>query len=129
MSTWWWSTACSRAASVGYGLRAAPAGPVMALIRAARAAAAPVLSLDVPSGVDADSGETPGFAVRAARTLTLALPKPGLRREQAGELWLADLGIPPGVFARAGVAFDSRFGPHFGAASQIRLRYPGEEGV
>ena len=115
-------------AVVGYGLHDAPRGPVMALIRAAQAAFAPVLSLDVPSGVDADSGETPGFAVQAARTLTLALPKRGLRREQAGDLWLADIGIPPGVFARAGVAFDTRFGPHFGPATQIRLRYPGEEG-
>lgn len=113
-------------AVVGYGLREAPTGPVMALIRAAQAATAPVISLDVPSGVDADSGDTPGFAVRATRTLTLALPKPGLRREQAGDLWLADLGIPPGVFARAGLAFDSRFGPHFGRATQIRLRYPDE---
>ncbi len=115
-------------AVVGYGLREAPRGPVMALIRAAQAASAPVLSLDVPSGVDADSGEAPGFAVRATRTLTLALPKTGLRREHAGDLWLADLGIPPGVFARAGIAFDSRFGPHFGRAGRIRLRYPGEEG-
>ena len=107
-------------AVVGYSLRDAPRGPVMALIRAAQAASGPVLSLDVPSGVDADSGETLGVAVRPAATLTLALPKRGLRAENAGELWLADLGIPPGVYARAGLAFE----PPFGAASRVRLRYP-----
>lgn len=110
-------------AIVGCGLRGAPAGPQLALIRAAQAAAAPVLSLDVPSGVDPDTGEVPGVAVRAARTLALALPKRGLRRANAGELWLADLGIPPGVFARAGLAFPSPFGPR----SQVPLRYPDED--
>ena len=107
-------------AVVGYSLRGAPRGPVMALIRAAAAATAPVLSLDVPSGVDADTGETPGVAVRPQATLTLALPKRGLRVEIAGELWLADLGIPPGVYARAGIAFQ----PPFGASPRVRLRYP-----
>lgn len=109
-------------AVIGYGLDGPPRGPVMALIRAAEAAPAPVLSLDVPSGIDPDSGEAPGVAVHPAATLTLALPKPGLRAENAGDLWLADLGIPPGVFARAGLAFD----PPFGATSRVRLRYPGE---
>ena len=109
-------------AIIGYSLRDAPVGPGMALIRAAQAAAAPVLSLDVPSGIDPDSGEAPGVAVRPARTLTLALPKQGMRRERCGDLWLADLGIPPGVFARAGLAFKSPFGDR----SQIELGYPGE---
>lgn len=110
-------------AVIGYSLRDAPAGPAMALIRATQAAAAPVLSLDVPSGLDPDEGTSPGVAVRPDRTLTLALPKRGLRRENAGELRLADLGIPPGVYARAGLAFASPFG----AESQVPLRYPGEE--
>ena len=54
------------------------------------------------------------------RTVTLGLPKRGLTQENAGELWVADLGIPPGVFARAGVAF----APFFGAASCVPLAYP-----
>jgi NAD(P)H-hydrate epimerase len=109
-------------AVIGYSLRDVPAGPAMALIRASQAAAAPVLSLDVPSGLDPDTGEAPGVAVRPERTLTLALPKLGLRRDNAGDLWLGDLGIPPGVYARAGLAFASPFGPR----SQIELRYPDE---
>ena len=109
-------------AVIGTGLQDAPRARQMALVRAAQAASGPVLSLDVPSGVNADSGETPGFAVLPARTLTLGLPKQGLTRENAGELWLADLGIPPGVFARAGVSFS----PIFGRETRLRLRYPGE---
>ncbi|MEE8421483.1 MAG: NAD(P)H-hydrate epimerase [Dehalococcoidia bacterium] len=112
-------------AVIGYSLRDAPRGPVMGLIRAAEAAAAPVLSLDVPSGIDPDSGEAPGVAVHPSVTLTLALPKRGLREENAGELWLADLGIPPGVYARAGLAFE----PPFGAEGCVRLRYPEEATV
>lgn len=109
-------------AVIGTGLQDAPRARQMALIRAAQAASGPVISLDVPSGLNADSGETPGFAVQPTRTLTLALPKQGLTRENAGELWLADLGIPPGVFARAGIAFS----PVFGKETRLQLRYPGE---
>jgi NAD(P)H-hydrate epimerase len=107
-------------AVIGYGLDGPPRIGQMALIRAANASSVPVLSLDMPSGVDGDTGETPGVAVRAARTLTLALPKRGLAEESAGDLWLADLGIPPGVFARAGIAF----APFFGGSDRVRLRYP-----
>jgi len=107
-------------AVVGYSLDGAPRARQMALIRASQAVGVPVLSLDVPSGVDADSGDAPGVAVRPTRTLTLALPKGGLSEENAGELWLADLGIPPGVYARAGIAFE----PIFGRDTRVRLRYP-----
>ena len=107
-------------AVVGYSLDGAPRARQMALIRASQAVGVPVLSLDVPSGVDADSGEAPGVVVRPTRTLTLALPKVGLTEANAGELWLADLGIPPGVYARAGIAFE----PLFGRKTRIRLEYP-----
>lgn len=110
-------------AIVGYALAGPPRGPVMALVRAANATPAPTLSLDLPSGVDADSGEAPGVCVEAAATVTLALPKLGLRREHAGDLWLADLGIPPGVYARAGIAFR----PFLDFGSRLPLRYPGED--
>jgi NAD(P)H-hydrate epimerase len=109
-------------AVLGYGVQGAPRGPVMGLIRAAMAAER-VLSLDLPSGIDADSGEAEGFAVSPERTLTLALPKTGLRSDNAGELWLADLGIPPGVYARAGVVSH----PIFGNQTRARLRYPASD--
>ena len=53
----------------GIGLRRAPDDAAAALVTAMNETAAPVLALDVPSGVDADTGHVPGVAVGAARTL------------------------------------------------------------
>jgi NAD(P)H-hydrate epimerase len=108
-------------AVVGYGLAGAPRGRAAARIDACNAAAAPVLSLDVPSGVDATTGETPGAAVDPDHVLTLALPKTGLAGLAGlvdGALWLADLGIPREVFRRAGVDYVQPFA----GRSRIRLR-------
>ena len=62
----------------------------------------PVLSLDVPSGVDADTGAIVGAAIRAETTVTFIAHKPGLLTGAAvnyvGRLVLADLGAPPAVF-------------------------------
>jgi ADP-dependent NAD(P)H-hydrate dehydratase / NAD(P)H-hydrate epimerase len=60
-------------------------------------AGAPVLAIDIPSGVDADSGEASGAAVRADRTVTFAALKPGLLQGDgpacSGEVEVADIGI------------------------------------
>lgn len=57
-----------------------------------------VISIDVPSGLDATSGRTCGVAVRASTTVTMGLPKTGLVRadgiEQSGRIRVADIGIP-----------------------------------
>jgi len=99
-------------ALVGYGLSGAPRGSAAALIEHTAATDSPVVSLDVPSGVDATTGETPGVAVDPARTLTLALPKTGLS-ECSGSLWLGDLGIPPAVYDAAGIEYSQPFGESF----------------
>jgi hydroxyethylthiazole kinase-like uncharacterized protein yjeF len=56
-----------------------------------------VLSIDIPSGVDADSGEAPGDAVQADRTVTFAALKPGLLQSDgavcSGLVEVADIGI------------------------------------
>ena len=97
-------------AVIGYGLDGAPRGAAERLIDIANGLDAPTLSLDVPSGLDADSGHAPGAVVRAAATLTLALPKVGLRAESAaavvGELWLGDLGVPPELYRGSGLGYD-----------------------
>lgn len=90
-------------ALIGYGLTGAPHGSVAELIAAINESSTDVISLDVPSGLDADTGNTPGPAVVASETLTLALPKRGLTASAAGDVWLGDLGIPVGVYARVGV--------------------------
>ena len=101
-------------ALIGYSLRGAPTGVGAELIEWVASVDAPILSLDVPSGLEATTGETPGAVVAADRTLTLALPKTGLCHPAAGALTLGDIGIPAEVYRRAGVA---------GAADVFRDRY------
>lgn len=90
-------------AVLGYSLAGAPHGIASDLIGWMSGGDAPVLALDVPSGVDAASGESPGAHVCAATTMTLALPKTGLDVAAVGDLWVADIGIPRSVLQRAGV--------------------------
>jgi NAD(P)H-hydrate epimerase len=92
-------------ALIGYSLRGAPRGRVAELIECCSEHAARVVSLDLPSGLDATTGEAPGVVVQPERTLTLALPKTGLRALQ-GQLYLADIGIPPAVYRRLGLTFE-----------------------
>lgn len=95
-------------ALIGYSLRGAPRGRTAELIALCNRYAYRVLSLDVPSGLDATTGEAPGMMVQPERTLTLALPKTGLQGAP-GELYLADIGIPPAVYERLGLAYQVPF--------------------
>ncbi len=95
-------------ALIGYGLRGAPKGRTAELIELCLQQAARVLSLDVPSGLNATTGEAPGPAISPDRTLTLALPKTGLR-SVPGDLYLADIGIPPEVYHPLGISFEPFF--------------------
>ncbi len=104
-------------ALIGYSLGGSPRGAAAAMIEWTSDRSTPVVSLDVPSGVDATTGATPGQHVRAEVTLTLALPKTGLDEDAIGELWLADIGIPEIVYRRLGLAVPAMFG----SAYRIRL--------
>ena len=91
-------------ALLGLGANRPPQGALLAAIRALRAGAAPVLAVDLPSGLDADTGAVLGEAVvQAAHTLALLQLKPGLftaqGRDAAGTVWWSDLGVeaPAGV--------------------------------
>lgn len=84
-------------ALVGYGLDGPLSGTTGKLAAAASAASGPVVSLDVPSGVDATTGERPGAAVDPDSVVTLALPKTGVAPVDC-ELSLADIGLPAGVY-------------------------------
>ena len=96
-------------ALIGYSLRGPPRGAAAELIRWANGCAAPIVALDLPSGLDATSGEAPGDAIRARTTMTLALPKTGLFVAQVGRLLLADIGIPEGAYRRLGVPYSTPF--------------------
>jgi NAD(P)H-hydrate epimerase len=90
-------------ALVGYSLGGPPRGTVGDLVSWADEFEAPVVALDVPSGVHATTGDTPGAKVMATETLTLALPKTGLDVGAVGRLVLADIGIPAETYRRAGL--------------------------
>ncbi|MGF6711926.1 hydroxyethylthiazole kinase-like uncharacterized protein yjeF [Luteibacter sp. W1I16] len=84
----------------GTGLNRAPAGDAAGAIEAINASGLPVLALDVPSGLSADTGACPGVAVHATATASFIVHKRGLhtyRAEVAGELELFDLDLPPSV--------------------------------
>ena len=100
-------------ALIGYSLDGAPTGRAAGLIQEIQAAGTTVVSLDVPSGVDVDTGRAPGVAVTAAGTVTLAAPKVGLLDSPyVGELVVADISVPPSVFRRLGLEMpDDVFGP------------------
>ncbi len=89
---------------IGYSLKGAPREPIANLIRATNAIDCPILSLDTPSGLDTATGIASDPTIRAAATMTLALPKEGLRHESArsvvGELYLANISVPPGLYAQ-----------------------------
>ncbi len=80
----------------GIGLKRPLAGVHAALVGRINALRASVLSLDVPSGIDADTGAVLGCAVRATRTITFIAHKPGLLTldgpDHCGDLCLAALG-------------------------------------
>lgn len=100
-------------ALIGYSLQSVPQGIFADLIRWANTTRAPIISLDVPSGMDSTTGATPGEFIRPPCTMTLALPKCGLARAEVGELILADIGIPEETFRRASVPYSSPFGNRF----------------
>jgi NAD(P)H-hydrate epimerase len=94
-------------ALLGTGLTRAPEGRIAEWIQAIEESGRQVVSVDVPSGLDADTGTVPGVCVTASVTVTLAIPKPGLLTgegpSRAGEVWVADIGIPFEAYESLGV--------------------------
>jgi len=98
---------------IGYSLSGAPRGTAADLIRWVNAGRVPVLALDIPSGLDSTTGNPYDPCVRATATMTLALPKLGLRDPRArlyvGELYLADISVPPRLYALLGLHVGALF--------------------
>ena len=82
----------------GTGLRRPLAAPYPAVVEAVGASGARVLALDLPSGLDADSGAVLGAAVEADVTVTFVAAKPGFHRGEGparcGRVVVAEIGIP-----------------------------------
>ena len=85
----------------GTGLRGAVRNPIATVINAINRLPTPILSVDLPSGLDADTGHPLGVCVQADRTVTIGLPKRGLLMhpgaELVGKLEVVDIGFPEQV--------------------------------
>ena len=100
-------------ALIGYGIKGDPKGEFAHTVSVANRSKRPIVSLDIPSGLDPTTGKPYNPCIKADATVTLALPKTGLLEEQAagyvGSLWLADIGVPPEVYSRIGLKGDNPF--------------------
>jgi len=99
-------------AILGTGLARPVTGELGAVIEAVNAAQRPVIAVDIPSGLDATTGLPSGAAIRADLTVTFVGRKLGLYLGEgpahAGVVEFSDLGIPPAVVERAGLAGEAR---------------------
>lgn len=98
----------------GYGLSGAPKGiPARVIREILNSQNGNVLSLDVPSGLDSTNGSFAETCILAMATMTLALPKTGLLvpqvRHYVGELYLADIGVPPTLYEHIGLTLKPLF--------------------
>ena len=92
---------------IGYSLSGPPRGIAKKLIQWTHFQSAPILSLDVPSGINTASGTASRPSIKATATMTLALPKRGFDspdlKPQIGELYLADISVPPEIYVKLGI--------------------------
>lgn len=91
-------------ALLGYNIQGDVDETIKEIINAVNSSGKKILSLDIPSGLNPDTGSPMGTSIKATTTLTLAAPKTGLLRNEAkeyvGDLFLADIGIPQEVFKK-----------------------------
>lgn len=94
-------------AILGYGINREAQGVTAEIINLINQCNLPVISLDIPSGIEASGGKVYEPAVRASETLTLALPKRGMYAPQArrlcGDIYLADISVPPLLYNQLGI--------------------------
>jgi NAD(P)H-hydrate epimerase len=90
---------------LGTGITRPVDGLYAAAIEAVNAAGKPVLALDIPSGVNGDTGQVMGVAIRADHTVTFGLPKSGNLLypgyEHGGRLWVSHISFPPALVESA----------------------------
>ena len=110
-------------ALLGIGATRPPEGRMAAWVAHMNGASAPILAIDVPTGLNADTGDCPGPVVRAHTTLSLLTLKPGLftahGRDAAGRVWLDALQVDTASTAMATVASPCA---RYGGAPALRGR-------
>lgn len=92
----------------GTGLKGAVRGFAADVIDDINATGKPIVAVDLPSGLDADTGKPEGVCIRASHTVTMGLPKRGLLlypgADLAGQLTIADIGFPQSVINAENIA-------------------------
>jgi NAD(P)H-hydrate epimerase len=115
---------------LGAGAVNAPTGTVARLVDLANGHDSYLLAIDVPSGMNATTGEAHDPCIVASGTLTLGLPKTGLVTDEAieltGSLVLIDIGIPPAAYREIGVTVPDDL---FSATWMVPLRGLDDEGT
>lgn len=108
-------------AIIGYGISGAPRGWAKGMVQTINESNIPVISLDVPTGLDAATGEVHEPCIEAKATMTLALPKRGLfsldAKKVVGHLYLADIGVPHVLYKEMGIDV----GPIFKGETIIKI--------
>jgi NAD(P)H-hydrate epimerase len=106
----------------GTGLSRRPEGKFAAWIDTINSSQRQVIAIDVPSGLDADSGVAYAPTVQVDTTVTLGLPKPGLLIADgprvAGDIWVADIGVPFEAYAALGLQVPAQL---FALGDRVRL--------
>ncbi|MCH8821720.1 NAD(P)H-hydrate epimerase [Patescibacteria group bacterium] len=91
-------------ALLGYNIKGEVKGLIKSVIEAINSNKVKTISLDLPSGLNPDTGQPNGISVKSYATLTLATPKVGLlkpvSKRYVGKLYLADIGIPKEIFKK-----------------------------
>ena len=89
-------------ALLGTGARGQVREPMAAAIQIANAAGPPILAVDIPSGLEANTGEVMGVCIEATVTVTFVAPKVGFfrgeGRAKVGRVVVADIGLPPQIW-------------------------------
>jgi NAD(P)H-hydrate epimerase len=96
-------------ALLGYSLKGNPRGNYAKLINSANDSSLPIISLDIPSGIEGTKGVIYEPAIHADATLTLALPKTAFLNMKThpflGELFVADISVPPKLYSDLGITY------------------------
>lgn len=99
-------------ALIGYGLTGELRGRARDLVEACNKSGATIASLDVPSGLNATTGERLEPSVEPDSIVTIALPKTGLH-DQPGAIFLADISVPDMVYQRVGIEYQNPFADRY----------------
>jgi NAD(P)H-hydrate epimerase len=112
-------------AIIGYGLQGNPRSEAAQVIRLMNDSVKPIIALDAPSGLDTTQGIPGDPCIKAAATMTLALPKTGLMTADAqsvtGDLYLADISVPPSLYQHLGLEVP----PLFSTDTIVRVPHGG----